>query len=133
MMPFERIDINKRWPIPTWVKFVLFLLVIFGFLVHNCWKKNQGSNILVSDIELVEFTRVSADIKFTVANRAEVELTKALKISVVSSSGELIADKLTNVTIPAKSHKRFLKVLQKFKFPIDARDEIGEIKIEIYK
>lgn len=132
-MPFERIDINKRWPIPAWVKLVLFLLVIFGLLMHNCWKKSQGSNILISDIKLAEFTSVSADIKFTVANRAEVELTKALKISIFSSSGRLIADKLTNVTIPAKSHKRFLKVLQKFNFPINARDEIDEIKIEIYK
>ncbi len=132
-MPIDRIDINKKWPIPSGIKLILMVLVIFGFLVHRCWKKNQGSNILISDIEVSEITKVSADITFFAANRASVELTKAVKISLYTKNSRLIADKLTNITIPAKSKKKYIKLMQKFKFPVNDPNSVGKATVEIYK
>ncbi len=129
----RRIDIKRKWPIPANIKMILMLLVIFGLLLSKCWHDNKASNILITEIKINNVTKVSAEVSFVVANRASVELTKTLKIGIYTKSGELIADKLTNVTIPKKSHKNFLKILQKFNFPLEDSTQIGEIIVEVYK
>ena len=127
----RRIDIKQKWPIPTGIKFVLMLAVIFGFLLHNCWQNNKDKNISITSVKILELTKISADIIFSGTNSANVELTKTLKIELFTKSNELIASKLTNITIPAKSKKKFRKILQKFNFPI--LDTVGDVRIEIYR
>ena len=109
------------------------LLVIFGFIMHNCWKKTQGKSLPISDIEITELTRVSADVAFVVINPHNLELKKAVLIKIFTKSGELIASKISSITMPAKTKKRYLKVLQKFNFPLDNLEDIGEISITWYK
>ena len=133
MRSIDRIDIKKRWPIPPTVKLLLMLLVIFGFIMHNCWKKTQGKSLPISDIEITELTRVSADVAFVVANPHNLELKKAVLIQIFTKSGELIASKISSITMPAKTKKRYLKVLQKFNFPVDDPESVGDVTIEWYK
>ena len=133
MSAFERIDIKKRRTIPPAVKLILLVAVIFGFMLHNCWKKSQGRNLQISEIEITELTRVSADVAFVVSSRANIELKKSVLIEIYIKSGELIASKISRITIPPKTKKRYLKILQKFNFPLDNPEDIDEIYITWYK
>ncbi len=133
MSSIERIDINKRWPIPPAIKFILLIAVILGLIARSCWMKNPGRNLQISEIEITEVTNVSADVKFTVANRAEIPLKKSVLIKVFLPTGELLASKISWIEIPAKSRKRYLKVLQKFNYPIDNPNEIVDVTVEWYK
>ncbi|MCK4312008.1 MAG: hypothetical protein KAW88_04665 [Candidatus Cloacimonetes bacterium] len=133
MPAFERIDIKKRRTIPPAVKLILLVAVIIGFMMHNCWKKSQGRNLQISEIEITELTRVSADVAFVVSSRASIELKKSVLIEIYTKSGELIASKISRITIPPKTRKRYLKVLQKFNFPLDNPEDIDEISITWYK
>lgn len=132
MKSVDRIDIKKKRPIPPMVKLILLLAVILGLVLHNCWKKTQGDNLQISDIQLSNITRVSLDITFTIASRASVELEKNFMIEIYTKSGELLANKLTKLSIPPKTRKRYIKVLQKFNMPLDEPDNIGDFKIYVY-
>jgi len=133
MRTVDRIDINKKRTIPPVAKLIMMLAVIMGLILHTCWKKTQGDNLQISDIQLSNITRVSLDISFTIASRASVELEKTFMIEVYTTSGELLASKLTHITVPPKTRKRYIKVLQKFNMPLESPDDIGDFKIYVYK
>lgn len=109
------------------------LAVIVGLVLHTCWKKTLGDNLQISDIQLSNITRISLDVSFTIASRASVELEKSFMIEIYTTSGELLASKLTHITIPPKTRKRYIKVLQKFNMPLESPDDIGDFKIYVYK
>ncbi len=133
MKSVDRIDINTKRTIPPAAKLILMLAVIMGLLLHTCWKKTQGDNLQISDIQLSNITRVSLDISFTIASRASVELEKSFMIEIYTISGELLASKLTHIIIPPKTRKRYIKVMQKFNMPLNDADDIGDFKIYVYK
>ncbi len=133
MRSVDRIDINKKRAIPPVAKLIMMLAVILGLVLHTCWKKTQGDNLQISDIQVSNITRVSLDISFTIASRASVELDKSFMIEIYTTSGELLASKLTSLTIPPKTRKRYIKVLQKFNMPLESPDDLGDCKVYVYK
>ena len=133
MRSVDRIDINKKRAIPPVAKLIMMLAVIIGLVLHTCWKKTQGDNLQISDIQLSNITRMRLDVSFTIASRASVELEKPFMIEIYNTSGELLANKLTSLTIPPKTRKRYIKVLQKFNMPLESPDDIGDFKIYVYK
>ncbi|MEA2095083.1 MAG: hypothetical protein U9P73_00120 [Candidatus Cloacimonadota bacterium] len=133
MRSVDRIDINKKRAIPPVTKLIMMIAVIMGLVLHTCWKKTQGDNLQISDIQLSNITRISLDISFTIASRASVELEKSFMIEIYTTSGELLANKLTRLTIPPKTRKRYIKVLQKFNMPLESPDDIGDFRIYVYK
>jgi len=133
MRSVDRIDINKKRAIPPAAKLIMMLAVIMGLVLHTCWKKTQGDNLQISDIQLSNITRISLDISFTIASRASIELEKSFMIEIYTTSGELLANKLIHLSIPPKTRKRYIKVLQKFNMPLESPDDIGDFKIYVYK
>ncbi len=133
MRSVDRIDINKKRAIPPAVKLIMMLAVIMGLVLHTCWKKTQGDNLQISDIQLSNITRISLDISFTIASRASIELDKSFMIEIYTTSGDLLANRLIQLSIPPKTRKRYIKVLQKFNMPLESPDDIGDFKIYVYK
>ena len=133
MRSVDRIDINKKRTIPPVTKLIMMLAVIMGLVLHTCWKKTQGDNLQISDIQLSNITRVSLDISFTIASRASVELDKSFMIEIYTTTGNMLANKLIHLSIPPKTRKRYIKVLQKFNMPLESPDDIGDFKIYVYK
>ena len=134
MKSVDRIDIKKKWPIPASVKLILMLAVILGIWGRSCWLQTKDANIMISDIEVVEATKVTADIKFNVANRAEIALQKSFLIQIYNHRDELVASKITQIELPPKSNKRYLKVLEKFNIPLlNGIEDIKEVTVEVYK
>ncbi len=132
MKSVERIDINKRRPIPNWIKLVLLIAVILGVSLRSCWKKTNPNSVLISDIQVTEFTISSVDVKFTVENPHKVNLTKPILIKIMHRSGVELASKLTNIEFPAQSKKRYLKVLTKLVKPVNELSDISEVSVEVY-
>ena len=133
MRSVDRIDINKKRSIPPAAKLIMMLAVVMGLVLHTCWKKTQGDNLQISDIQLSNITRISLDISFTIASRASIELKKSFMIEIYTTSGDLLANKLIHLSIPPKTRKRYIKVLQKFNMPLNDHDDIGDFKIYVYK
>ncbi|MCF7793623.1 MAG: hypothetical protein K9N09_04905 [Candidatus Cloacimonetes bacterium] len=134
MKSVDRIDIKKKWPIPTSVKLFLMLAVILGIWGRSCWLKTKDSNIKISNIEVVEATKVTADIEFNVANRATVALKKSFLIKIIDKEDQLVASKIAQIELQPKSKKRYLKILQKFNVPLmNGKDDIKEVTVEVYK
>ena len=133
MRSVDRIDINKKRAIPPAAKLIMMLAVIMGLVLHTCWKKTQGDNLQISDIQLSNITRISLDISFTIASRASIELDKSFMIEIYTTTGDLLANKLIHLSIPPKTRKRYIKVLQKFNMPLESPDDIGDFKIYVYK
>jgi len=134
MQSVDRIDIKKKWPIPAWVKMVLMLAVILGILGRSCWMKSKDVNIQIANIEVVDATKVTADIKFNVANRASIPLKKSFIIKIINQEDQLVASKITQIELPPKSNKRYLKVIEKFNIPLmHEADDIKVVTVEVYK
>jgi hypothetical protein len=133
MRSVDRIDIKKKRQIPAATKLIMMLAVIMGLVLHTCWKKTQGDNLQISDIQLSNITRISLDISFTIASRASIEMEKSFMIEVYANDGELLASKLTQIKLPPKTRKRYIKVLQKFNMPLESSDNITDFKIYVYK
>lgn len=134
MKSVDRIDIKKKWPIPPSVKLILMLAVILGLFGRSCWLKNQAANIKISNIEIVDASKVTADVVFNVANRASVPLKKAFLIKIYDKKDQLVASKITQIELQPKSNKRYLKVLQKFNVPLmNGIDDVKEVTVEVYK
>ena len=134
MKSVDRIDIKKKWPIPPAVKMILMLAVILGLIGRSCWLKTKDTNIQITNIEVVEATKVSADVKFNVANRATIALNKSFLIKIIDNDDQLVASKITQIELPPKSNKRYLKVLQKFNVPLmNGVEDIKEVTVEVYK
>jgi hypothetical protein len=132
MKSVDRIDINKRRPIPNWIKLVLLIMVIFGISLRNCWKKSHVNAVNISDIEIADYTISTIDIKFTVENPNQVDLKKPIIIRVMLKSGAELTSKLTSIEFPAQSKKRYLKVLTKFTRPLTDLSDIGNVTVEVY-
>ena len=133
MRSVDRIDIKKKRQIPAASKLIMMLAVIMGLVLHTCWKKTQGDNLQISDIQLSNITRISLDISFTIASRASIEMEKSFMIEIYANDGELLASKLTHIKLPPKTRKRYIKVLQKFNMPLESPDDITDFKIYVYK
>lgn len=134
MKNVDRIDIKKKWPIPAWVKMVLLLAVVLGIWGRNCWLKSKDAYIEISDIEVLEATRVSADVAFRVENKADVSLKKSFLIQIYNQQDEQVASKISQIELPPKSNRRYLKVMQKFNIPLmNGMEDIKDITVEVYR
>lgn len=134
MKSVDRIDIKKKWPVPPYVKLILMIAVIGGIVGRSCWLKQKDANIMISDIKVVDATKITADVEFNVANRANIALKKSFLITIIDQEDQLVASKITQIELPAKSNKRYIKILQKFNIPLmNGIDDIKEVSVEVYK
>lgn len=134
LMPgIDRIDIKKRRPIPPYIKFILLIAVFAGIWIKSCSHKAQSEIIKISIVEITEITSGNIDVKFTVSNSSTVDFKKKVHIKVFLKSGELLADKITQIEIPGRKKKRYLKVLQKFNMPLKYPEDVDLATVDIYE
>lgn len=133
MATFDRIDINKKRTTPIWIKLVLLAAVIFGLYIRSCWIKNVPKQLKISNIEIKEVTSSNIDITFKITNHTEMTLEKNLLIQIYSPKNVLIASKITPIKIESRvKNKQYLKQLTKFNQPVNSKNDIGDVNVEIY-
>ncbi|HPM03165.1 MAG TPA: hypothetical protein PK816_13500 [Candidatus Cloacimonadota bacterium] len=113
---------SKR-QIPNGVKIALLIAVVMGIWLRSCWKDYQKENIVFENIHLENSTPVSVDVLFTINNQTVKAGRHRIFIQVFTSKNDVITQKMTFVEIKAKSKDQYIKVLDKFKRPL----EEGEI------
>jgi hypothetical protein len=132
MHKFDRIDINRKWPIPPWIKFVLLIAFVLGLLIRGCWVRSHQEQFTISDVELGQVTSASIDVRFTVANHTTLASNPAVYIRVFNTRGEVVASRITAVLIEARTRKRYLRTMDKIMIPYSSIEEITHATVELY-
>lgn len=133
MQNVDRIDINRKWPVPSWVPMMLLLAAISGFLISRCGHSARDKYIVFFNVEIQEITTANIDITFEAYNRSKVDLNEeGVLIRVYDKTGEEVASKITTIDLASGENKRFLKMLTKFTKPVKNPDEIVEVTVELY-
>lgn len=133
MKSVDRIDINRKWAIPNWIPMLLLIAAVMGLVISRCSHKAQDEYFVFSDIVVKMATHANIDVNFTVFNRTKINFEKkAILIRVFDHGDEEIASKLTTITLGAGEQKRFIKVLTKFRIPINGAEDISRVTVEMY-
>lgn len=124
---------GKGKKIPAGFKLILLVAVILGLWVRSCWKDYEKESILFENIRLENPTSVSVDVHFTVINNTIQDKKQAVIIKILTDQNEVIASKMTQVEITAKSKTDYLKVIDKFDRALLPNEKILKATIEIYQ
>lgn len=129
----NRIDINKKYPLSSTIKFAILIAVIFGFALRSCYIKNQNKKIIFVDIKVTEVTTANIDVEFNVINKTGLSYDKPVLVRVLTKDGKEIASKITKIHLKATSHKKGYRiVLTKLRIPIKSADDIGFVVVKLY-
>jgi hypothetical protein len=132
MKNIDRIDINKKRPVPANIKLIILLAVIFGFWMRSCWMKQQAYTLRIYNIQAVDMTSGSIDIKFEVRNPNDSEISKNILIKAYTADERLIASRITEIVALPKSTQTHLKMLNTLDIPIRDLSDIATVTVEIY-
>ncbi|MFO7895678.1 MAG: hypothetical protein R6U84_01915 [Candidatus Cloacimonadales bacterium] len=132
MKNIDRIDINKKRPVPANIKLVILLAVVFGFWMRSCWIKQQAYTLRIYNIEATDMTSGSIDVKFEVRNPNDLEVTKSILIKAFTADEKLIASRITEIVALPKSTQTHLKMLNTLDIPIQDLSDIASVTVEIY-
>ncbi|MDY6914978.1 MAG: hypothetical protein SVM86_01505 [Candidatus Cloacimonadota bacterium] len=132
MAYFDRMDMQRKQPIPVGIKMILLIAVIVGISIRACWKKSQTDKIIISEVQIVEKSLANIDVSFKVQNRMGVEVKKDFIIKVYNTQNEEIATKITQIKLPPASNRRYRKQISKFIKSISSTQEIAEATVELY-
>lgn len=133
MKSIDRIDINKRWPIPNWIPMLLLVAAVSGLVISRCSHKAQDDYLVFSEISVKAATLANIDVNFTIFNRTKIDYEKKpIWIRAFDHDNEEIASKITTIAIGAGERKRYIKVLSKLQIPIKGVDDISRVTVEMY-
>jgi hypothetical protein len=133
MKSVDRIDINKKFPVPSWVPMLLFVIAISGLLLGRCGHAARDEYIVFFNITVQEATQANIDVTFEAYNRSKVNFEgEGILIRVYDKYGEEAASMITTMDLESGKHNRFLKVLTRITRPINGIEDIGEVTVELY-
>ena len=133
MKNVDRIDINKKWPIPSWVPMLMLVVAISGLFIGRCGHVAHDKYIVFFNIGVSEATQANIDVIFEAYNRSKVDFEgSGILIRVFNNEGEEIASKITTIDLKAGEKQRFLKVLTKITQLIKNKADIGNVTVELY-
>ncbi|PID28341.1 MAG: hypothetical protein CSB55_05065 [Candidatus Cloacimonadota bacterium] len=133
MPKFEKPDLTAKRGIPASLKLILLIAVIMGFSIRSCWYKKQAIILNIHDIMIEEQTRVTADVVFYIENKSKHTLERDLIIEVYGEDNEVVANKISRVTVKGNSNKRYRKFLHKFDRALREDEKISKATVEIYR
>jgi hypothetical protein len=128
----ERIDFPKRYPVPSMIMLLVVVFAIAGVMINECSQKQLVSNVLISDVVIVEYTRVYLEVDYTVHNRSRFEQQPNLMLKVYDTKGELLASALFSIKIPAGKTRNLLKIIDKLDRPLDIGEKPGQVTLEVF-
>jgi len=134
MIKLNRIGLGKSWSsVPGYLKFIIFLLILFGVWGRSCARNNELKKIIFFDVSYDITSLASIEVFFNVENKTLYSGKKPILIEVYTNNGNLVASKLTNIEIEAKQTKKYVLVLDKFERALRVNESIGEVKICLYQ
>ncbi|HNX00115.1 MAG TPA: hypothetical protein PLE74_02660 [Candidatus Cloacimonadota bacterium] len=132
MPRFEREETPKRYPISATIKFVILILIIFGFWLRSCYYKQLPHNMVISDVYMTSITPQSVDVNFTLENRKAIAMDQNLFIQVYTTENYMIASKIVKVTVPASTKLEYIKTLDNMNRQLHPRETLQKATVELY-
>ena len=133
MKSVDRIDMNRKWPMPNWIPMLLLVAAISGLLIGRCGHAARDKYIVFYNVEVQEATLANIDVTFEAYNRSKVDFRdEGVLIRAYNETGEEIASKITTIDLDSGKKLRFLKVLTKLTKRIDSKEDVHSVSVEIY-
>ena len=129
---FDRLEFPRRHALSATLKFALFVIVILAIVGKNFWVSNQKKSFVVSKVNIMENSRTTADVEFTVLNPKGYPQTKEFLIKVYDIAGQEIGSKILRLELPEKSNTRFRKVISKFKRNLMIDEKLTKAEVILF-
>jgi len=133
MKSVDRIDINRKWPMPSWIPMLLLVAAVMGLLIGRCGHASRDKYIVFYNIEVQEATQANIDVTFEAYNRSKVDFVEeGILIRAYDEHGEEIASKITIIDLKSGEKQRYLKVLTKLTKLIKSKADVASVSVELY-
>jgi hypothetical protein len=133
MKSVDRIDMNRKWPMPSWIPMLLLVAAVSGLLIGRCGHAARDKYIVFYNVEVQEASFANIDVTFEAYNRSKVDFhNKGVLIIAYNEAGEEIASKITTIDLDSGKKLRFLKVLTKLTKLIKNKDDVHSVSVELY-
>lgn len=133
MAKFDRLEFPKKYPIPNWIKLLVVVLIFCGILIHNCSQEHLSSEIEISDIKIVDYSRVHIEIEYKIHNKTNIDRDVWLLLKVTDSNNEELASSLFLIKLKAEEKLSKVKIIDKLSKPLDDKITPQKATIEVYK
>jgi len=133
MKSVDRIDMNRKWVMPSWVPMLMLVAAVSGLLIGRCSHAARDKYIIFYNIEVQEATQANIDVTFEAYNRSKVDFEgEGVLIRAYNEAGEEIASKITLIDLKSGDKQRYLKVLTKLTKLIKNKDDVASVSVELY-
>ncbi len=130
----ERPDysLKKRYAPPA-IKLILLIAVILGFYFRSCWYDRLDLYFDINQVYLDNQTLSSVDVLFVIRNNTQMDRKESIFIKLYTDRGDELASRLTSVEIPARSQRRYRKMVENWERALYSDEELSHATVEIYK
>ncbi|MDP8221619.1 MAG: hypothetical protein P9X26_09745 [Candidatus Stygibacter frigidus] len=133
MKSVDRLDMNRKWAMPSWVPMLMLVSAVSGLLIGRCGHAARDKYIVFYNIEVQEATQANIDVTFEAYNRSKVDFEgEGVLIRAYDENGEEIASKITIIDLKSGEKQRYLKVLTKLTKLIKNKDDVASVSVELY-
>jgi len=126
-------NIKKKNSISPTVKLILLVAVILGLIIWNCSQDREKSNILFEEITHENSTHLSVEVMFYINNKTLQSGRKPVLIQVFTSSGDMIASRITSIDLEPRSRRRIIRIIDNFERPLRADETISHVNVELFQ
>ena len=128
----DRIDFPKRYPVPSWLMLAVVILALMGIMINESSQKRLVKNIIITNTEITEYSRVHIEVQYNIQNLLPKEQTPNLLLKVYDLQGNIIASTLFRVKLPAQRKISLLKIIDKLVRTLDKGEKPGKVTLEVY-
>jgi len=133
MKSVDRIDMNRKWAMPSWIPMLMLATAVLGLLIGSCSNAARDKYIVFYNIEVQEATHANIDVTFEAYNRSKVDFDEeGILIRAYDEHGEEIASKITTMSLKSGEKQRYLKVLTKLTILIKSKVDVASVSVELY-
>ncbi|MFB3844523.1 MAG: hypothetical protein ACE14O_02080 [Candidatus Cloacimonadaceae bacterium] len=133
MYRFERLEFPKKYPIPNWIKLAVLIMILAGIGIHSCSQRKDAADIVISNVQITDYTRVSVEVDYTLQNKSKADRIVWLYLRVYGPEDEILGDALYSVSIKAGAKQDFAKIIDKLSRPLLIGEKPAKATLEIYK
>ena len=133
MPVIEKPDFKAKKGIPVAMKLTLLLAVFMGIWSRSCWRANELEKIVFENVVIENPTSISVEVIFDINNKTFQKGKKPILIEIFTSTGDVIASRITPVEIEATTTKRYVRQIEGFQRPIRENEYISHARVSLFQ
>jgi hypothetical protein len=129
---FDRLEFPRKHPISVNIKFILLIIIVLAIIGRNLWLSYQRNTIVITDINLLENSRTTADIEFTVVNKAGYMQKREFLLKVFDQEDKEVGSKILRLELQESSIQRYRKVLSRLTRTLGEEEKLKRAEVKLY-